>query len=218
MLFGQWFVFNHTKIKVSQWKSKSGEEVTKPIANLLILLSFIPWNDIKDHGEHHNENKKEYQEHFKIDDNVCDHCNDVAVRLENLHEEESFQEASEDDNDHDNLGPDIPGSVFHSLHVDVQEAKEDMANVNVVGGIHEIRHSLLEELSTVIDCWVEHAYENSNHVSSVTWWKDSRIILIENVNLSIVNFAHFSLPLHINFILDDDMRRYNFFSNDWCKY
>jgi len=104
------------------------------------------------------------------------------------------------------------------LHVDVQEAKEDMANVNIVGGIHEIRHSLLEELSTVIDCWVEHAYENSNHVSSVTWWEDSWIVLIENINLGIVDLAHFSLPLHINFILDDDMRRYNIFSNDWCKY
>jgi len=184
----------------------------------LILSGFIPWNDIKDHREHDDKNKEEYQENLKVNNNVCNHCNDVAIRLEDLHEEESFQKAREDDNDHNDLGPDIPGSIFHGLHIDIQESKKDMTHVNVVGCVKEIRSSLFQHLSSIIDCWVKHANEYSNHVSSITKWENSWVLFIENVYLFTMNFAHFSLPPYINFIINDNMSRDNVLSYNWCEY
>lgn len=154
MLLGECFVFNDAKVKVSEGKSESGEQVSSQKANFAVLCRLVPSNDVEDHGEHDDQNEEEHQEDFEINDNTDDHGYDVAEVREDLHEHQRLDQASQNHGDQQNLRVNIPGAVVTHLENDVHVADNNVHNINVVDRVTKIRNSLFEELNTIIINWV----------------------------------------------------------------
>lgn len=184
MLLGECFVFNDAKVKVSEGKSESGEQVSSQKANFAVLCRLVPSNDVEDHGEHDDQNEEEHQEDFEINDNTDDHGYDVAEVREDLHEHQRLDQASQNHGDQQNLRVNIPGAVVTHLENDVHVADNNMHNIDVVDWVTEVRNSLFEELNTIIVDWVYETDGDGPHVPMVTYREDSIIDLTISMQLS----------------------------------
>jgi len=138
VLLGQGFILDHRKVEVAECEAERSEQITCQISNLRILLSLVTRDDIEDHGEHCDQDKEENQEDFQIDDDTDDHCHNIAEIRKDFHEEQSFNQAGQDDDDQQNLGINIPCSIITQLAHDVQIPKANVANIDIVGGIEEV--------------------------------------------------------------------------------
>lgn len=116
----------------------------------MILHRVVLGNDVKDHGEHANQDSKEEHEHLEIDNDINDHLNNIAEVLHNTHKEEGLDEAEEHHPDHDGLR-DNPISIGLLLHVDIEETQQEVGQVDVVPWISEVFHALFVGLGSVVE-------------------------------------------------------------------
>ena len=126
VLLCQFLVFNHGEVEVAQGESERREQVASKVTNPCILGCLVPRNDVESHGEHDNENEEEDQEDLKVEDDINDHGDDVTEVCEDLHEYERLDQASQNDDDHQNLRPNVPRSIHTHLERNVQVPDENV--------------------------------------------------------------------------------------------
>lgn len=97
-------VGENSEIEVTQSKSKGCNEVTDEWVDVVVFWCLVLSNDIKDQGEHENQNGEEDQEDHKVLDNVLHHSDDIAEGLHNTHVEELLEKTGDNCEDHNELG------------------------------------------------------------------------------------------------------------------
>ena len=88
------------EVKVAQGQSHGGQDVTEGGAYLGVFRCVIDRDDVEHHAEADDEHHVEEQEHTEVTHDVDDHGNDVTETRDDSHEEELLQQASDNDNDH----------------------------------------------------------------------------------------------------------------------
>lgn len=89
---------------------------------------------------------------------------------------------------------------------DVQVAEENVANIYVVGGVEEVLGTLLDELCSVVDHWVDEANCDSPHIVLITNREDSSVLLttvyMQKLWVDIHDFFECNCILHQKGVID----------------
>ena len=100
----------HTEIEVSKRKSQGGQDISPEEANVTVLIGWVRGNDVEDHGEHDDQDEEEKHKDSQVNNNTNDHSDDVTEAFDDTHEEESFEKTDHSDDNHGDLGVQLPSA------------------------------------------------------------------------------------------------------------
>ena len=88
---------------------------------------------------------------------------------------------------------------------DVEVAEENVAHIYVVGGLEEVLGTLLHELRSVVDQWVDEANCDSPHIVLITNREDSSVhltVLMQKIFIYLHDFYECNCILHQKGVID----------------
>ena len=88
-----------------------------------VLCSWVWRDNVENHCEHDYKNEEETHENLEVTDDTDDHRNNITEALYNTHEKECLKQANNSDDDHCDLGSQLPSVLELAENVEVTQGK-----------------------------------------------------------------------------------------------